>query len=547
MKNLAKKVGSVALATLMSLSIVSFAACTDDSTTSSNDIPLVNTEGKTKITANIYFGEYGYDWLKRLAAEWSNANESYWVDVDYSLDLSGAIVKKILAGDKYDIYFTEDPNFQSLFDKNMLEDLSDVLEMKPEGTRTVGEKINNLNEWKKVASKGESTYLLPNTLSPVGLIYDHGRFQANGWLCTDANGNLTVGKDGVAGTYDDGQPQTWEEFNTMLGKITRSTVSNDVFCYMGSKNPVYVNNIMFAYLAQYLGDEQYSWFTDKDSHGNTVQLIDGTKTVIGIDEGYKFFSIDGMDKMCKFMQNYVVNPLYVTDRTLTDSSFSVNESHVAFISDGDYAPAFLVEGNWWEFGSYRDFEANKDYGGAGFGENDYRYMLLPVIEGQKTPEDQSVLFSQTGGCIAVTKSNDSDKTAAIKDFICYVLRDESMERVTKETGAIWNYNYTISEAGKAELTPFIRNTYEMMNDTEHIKVRSFSIDLATTPFVSHGGWTSLSLLVASNGDPYMVPAYRNAGNAAKYLSQLQSSSGYTDPASWKSMINLLRTYGFYQN
>ena len=128
-----------------------------------------------------------------------------------------------------------------------------------------------------------------------------------------------------------------------------------------------------------------------------------------------------------------------------------------------------------------------------------------------------------------------------------MLRDDSMERVTKETGAIWNYNYTISKEGKAELTPFIRNTYEMMNDTDHIKVRSFSIDLATTPFVSHGGWTSLSLLVGSNGDPYMVPAYRNAGNAAKYLSQLQSSSGYTDPASWKSMINLLRTYGFYQN
>lgn len=543
MKNLVKKIGSVVLATLMSLSISSFASCGK----SSSDIPPIDKTGKTKITANIYFGEYGYDWLKRLAAEWSNANDSYWVDVDYSLELSGALVKKILAGDKYDIYFTEDPNFQSLFDKDVLEDLSDVLEMRPEGTRTVGEKINDLNEWKKVASKGESTYLLPNTLSPVGLIYDHGRFQANGWLCTDANGDLTVGKDGVAGTYDDGQPQTWAEFNTMLGKITRSSVSNDVFCYMGSKNPVYVNNIMFAYLAQYLGDEQYSWFTDKDSHGNTVKLVDGTETVIGIDEGYKFFSIDGMDKMCRFMQNYIVNPLYVTDRTLTDSSFSVNESHVAFISDGDYAPAFLVEGNWWEFGSYRDFEANKDYGGAGFGENDYRYMLLPVIEGQKTPEDQSVLFSQTGGCIAVTKSNDDNKTAAIKDFICYVLRDDSMERVTKETGAIWNYNYTISGEGKAELTPFIRNTYEMMNDTDHIKVRSFSIDLATTPFVSHGGWTSLSLLVGSNGDPYMIPAYRNAGNATKYLGQLQSSSGYTDPASWKSMINLLRTYGFYQN
>ena len=547
MKNWAKKVGSLALAVLMSLSVASFTACRGDSSDSSNDIPEINTEGKTKITANLYFGEYGFDWLKRLAAEWSNANDKYWINVDYSMDLSGALVKKIMAGEKADIYFTEDPNFQTLFG-TYLEDLSDVLNMKPEGKRTIGEKINNMDEWEKVASKDGATYLLPNTLSPLGLIYDHGRFQANGWLCTDANGNLTVGKDGVAGTYDDGQPQTWAEFNTMLGKITRSSVSNDVFCYMGAKNPGYVNNIMFAYLAQYLGEEQYSWFVDKDSHGNTVTLLDGTETVIGIDDGYKFFSIDGMDEMCKFMQNYMVNPLYVTDRTLTDSSFGVNESHVAFISDGDYAPAFIVEGNWWEFGSYRDFEANAEYGGVGFGENDYRYMLLPVIEGQKTPEDQSVLFSQTGGCIAVTKSNDDNKLAAIKDFLCYVLRDDTMERVTKETGAIWNYNYTISEEGKAELTPFIRNTYEMMNDTDHITVRSFSLDLATTPLVSHGGWTGLSMLVGVNGDPYMVSAYRNAGSsAAEFLKDLQNSSGYTDPATWKSMINTVRTYGFYQD
>lgn len=547
MKNYVKKVGSLALAVLMSLSVASFTACRGDSSDSSNDIPVVNTEGKTKITANLYFGEYGFDWLKRLAAEWSNANDKYWINVDYSMDLSGALVKKIMAGEKADIYFTEDPNFQTLFG-TYLEDLSDVLNMKPEGKRTIGEKIKNMDEWEKVASKDGATYLLPNTLSPLGLIYDHGRFQANGWLCTDANGNLTVGKDGVAGTYDDGQPQTWTEFNTMLGKITRSSVSNDVFCYMGAKNPGYVNNIMFAYLAQYLGEEQYSWFVDKDSHGNTVTLLDGTKTVIGIDDGYKFFSIDGMDEMCKFMQNYMVNPLYVTDRTLTDSSFGVNESHVAFISDGDYAPAFIVEGNWWEFGSYRDFEANAEYGGVGFGENDYRYMLLPVIEGQKTPEDQSVLFSQTGGCIAVTKSNDDNKLAAIKDFLCYVLRDDTMERVTKETGAIWNYNYTISEEGKAELTPFIRNTYEMMNDTDHITVRSFSLDLATTPLVSHGGWTGLSMLVGVNGDPYMVSAYRNAGSsAAEFLKDLQNSSGYSDPATWKAMINTIRTYGFYQD
>lgn len=549
MKYLTKKFGSIALATLLSLSVISFAGCKGNNTSdSSNDIPIVNTEGKKEITANIYFGEYGIDWLKRVSAEWSNANDGYYVTVDYSLDLAQTVAQKIQTGDCSDIYLTEDPFVQSLYQGGYLEDLSDVLTMKPEGTKTIQEKINDFDAWKKVASyKGEGLYMLPNTLSPLGLIYDHGRFAENGWLCKDASGNLTVGKDGVAGTYDDGQPQTWEEFNAMLAKITRSSVGNDVFCYMGSKYPGYVNNVILAYLAQYLGEEQYRWFIEKDSQGNMVKLVDGTEAAISIDDGYKFFSIDGLDEMCKFIQDYLVNPLYVTDRTLKDGAFSVNESHVAFISDGEYAPAFLVEGNWWEFGSIRDFEANAEYGGAAFGENDYRYMLLPAIAGQKTPVDESVVFSQTGGGIFVTKSNDREKVAAIKDFLCYLLRDDTMEKVTLETGAMWNYDYTISPEKQAQMTPFIRNTYNMLHDTEHVTIHSFSLDLASTPICAFGGWNDMSPLVSKNGEPYMVRGYQTAGSAAAYLAELRNTSGYSDPATWKSMVDLAKSYGFYQD
>ena len=50
-----------------------------------------------------------------------------------------------------------------------------------------------------------------------GFVYDHEIFYNKGYLFTQADGEtLTVGKDGKAGTYDDGQPTTIAEWDIMI-------------------------------------------------------------------------------------------------------------------------------------------------------------------------------------------------------------------------------------------------------------------------------------------------------------------------------------------
>lgn len=498
---------------------------------------------KKKISASIFFGEFGVEWLENLAEEWNSTTESgYYVDVDSDINLSGTIASNIKSGSTYDFYINEDCGFQQLIRDGYLEDLSDLLSVKPDGTVSIQEKIKDYEKWQSVAAYDEKMYMLPYNISPVGLVYNHDRFIKNGWLLTDADGTLTAGKDGVKGTYDDGQPTTMAEFKTMLSVIKVSNLES-VFAYMGSEHPEYVNNIIYAYLAQYLGEENYEIFLAHDSNGKEVKMSDGSKQSISIQEGYKTWQMDGMIQTADFIGDYLVNSAYVSDTVLTDPSFDVDASHVAFIKASEEAPAFLVEGNWWEYGSYALFESNVNYGGKGWNEDEYRYMLLPDIEGQAS--EKSVFFSQTGGSIIVPKQNDSEKIKAIKEFLTFMLKDDNMAKVTANTGMMWNYNYTISSEQEATMTKFTKNTYKMMQDKANIQIYSTFIDTSATPIYAYSALGTGSLMFGKDGQTLLTTEYRRTGDTASFLSAIQSS--YVTMDKWEAALNQAKSFGFYKD
>ena len=536
MKKLFKKLLGLVMAASLA---VSMAACNGNNNNSgggtSND--SADTKGKTAIKVSFFIGEFGDEWLKTLANEWSKTNDSYYIDVKSNLNLGGTIVADIKSGSSFDMFITEDCSFQQLFSGNYLEDLSGLLDEKPENGKTIGEKISGKEQWLKAASSDGKTYLLPYNISPCGLIFDYDRFKDNCWLITDADGSISAGKDGVKGTYDDGQPANMSEFNAMCEKIKASGV-DDVFVYMGATHPEYVNNLAYAYLAGVLGEEGYNAFYTHDSNGKEIELLDGTKTVVTIEDGYKTWLMKGVKDMAEFVQNYLCNTKFVSEVTLSDKSFDVDTSHTAFIDTSDNAPAFIVEGNWFENGSRSLINSNVSYGGKPYGTSDYRYMILPSVSGEK-----SQMFSQTGGSMLVVKQNDSAKSAAIKDFIKYMLKDENLGKVTADTGMIWNYNYDIPTQTAAKMTKFTKNAYDMVQDTKNVTVRSFYIDTAATPIYSYSSLGTSGLMLFSELQYDIVPAFRNAGSAAKLIETLTK---YNDAQKWSGYLSQAKSYGFYK-
>lgn len=55
-------------------------------------------KGKTAIRLSYFIGEFGDEWLKSQAKEWSASNEKYYVDVKTNLNLGGTIVADIRSG-----------------------------------------------------------------------------------------------------------------------------------------------------------------------------------------------------------------------------------------------------------------------------------------------------------------------------------------------------------------------------------------------------------------------------------------------------------------
>lgn len=498
-----------------------------------------DNKGKTAIKLSYFIGEFGDDWLKDIAKNWSKTNEKYYIDVKSNLNLGATIVADVKSGSNFDMFIVEDCSFQQLFVNNAgyLEDLSDLLNEKPENGKTIGEKISDKDKWLSVASFDDKVYMFPYNISPCGLIFDYDRFEKNGWLVTDSDGSVSAGKDGIKGTYDDGQPANMREFETMCKKIKSSGV-DDVFLYMGANHPEYVNNVAYAYLAGALGEDDYNIFYKHDSAGKEIELYDGTKTTVTIENGYKTWYMKGVKEMTEFVQDYLCNGKYVGEVTLSDKSLDVDASHTQFIAVDEKAPAFIVEGNWFENGSRSLIESNVRYGGKKYGESDFRYMILPSETG-----NINHMFSQTGGSMFVVKQNDAEKTAAIKDFIKYLLKDENLGSVTANTGMIWNYAYNISAAQKASMTKFTKNTYDMVSDRKNVALHSFYIDTAATPIYTYSSLGANGLILYYEFQYSIVSAFREKGSASKLMESIVS---YNNENEWNKYLTQARSYGFYK-
>jgi len=492
-------------------------------------------KGKTAIKLSFFIGEFGDEWIKNLAKSWNATSEKYYVDVKTNLNLGGTIVADVKSGASFDMYVTEDCSLQQLFAGDYLEDLSDLLETSPDGGKTIKEKINDYEHWTEAAAYNGKTYLLPYNISPCGLIFDYERFKSNGWLVTDADGNVSAGRDGKPGTYDDGQPQTMAEFKKMCEKIKVSGV-DDVFLYMGANHPEYANNVLYAYLAGVLGDEGYKTFYKHESDGKEVEFTDGTKSVVSIENGYKTWHMKGVDSMTEFLQDYLCNNRYVSEATLSDKALTVQASHASFIKVDDKAPAFIIEGNWFEYGSKSLIESNVRYGGKAYGTSDYRYMLLPVAG-----ESKSQIFSQTGGSVFVVKQNDSEKSAAIKDFIKTMLKDDNMAKVTADTGMIWNYSYEMADSNA--MTKFTKNAYDLVRDSANVSVHSFYIDTAATPIYTYSSLGAAGLMMCSELQYNLVTGFRDKGDAKALLDSIVA---FNNSSRWSGYLSQARSYGFYK-
>ena len=529
MKTITKKIGQGTLAAMLAATVLTSVACggapIGGQMQSDGDIG-----GKTRITFSVYNGGTGTQWIEDMANVWNKTSEKYHITIrpekiDY-------LLTELQTTPTADAYYTAEASYFSAVKRGLLEDLSDVLSLKMDGdTKTIGEKFEAVpdwySDWRKIATNnGQGMYLLPYADMFNGISFDYDLFRDMGWLipadaddpqvladlraqgiecntsgteilCTGYTGDLdhfyydinepimSAGKDGLYGTYDDGQPTTEAEWNNMLVKISSRA---KVFLWSGLYDS-YVNLTFEAVMAQYSGLDAFDAWITFDSNGKEVTMSDGAKKVITIDNGYEVYGLDGYKRAFEFMKKYFNNSLYNHDKCISNITHleAQNLYLLGFYEQKDNPlTAMLVDGAWWENEARAMFESLEEAGETdrGYGKRDYRYMLLPKMDGQKGIDGQgngSVLAVQNSGTVMVPKTEDKEKLAVIKEFIAYTMSDENLRKFTVQTGVINPYYYELTAEDRENMTPLANATWDIYHDTENIALVRPTLLQATVP------------------------------------------------------------------
>ena len=312
-------------------------------------IVLRNAEeqrNKYKVFVSVFNGGHGVAWAEKAAADFNETSDYYKIEIVPEKSGGADIIADVESGSpSASAYFSCDVQFQQAIYQDLFADLSSVLEKKVDGEDglTVGAKMKNRDLWMTAASKnGSGCYMLPYSDSFMGLVYDHDLFVDKQWLNFAENsdpvkndlteqgieyreqGNrlifvngevnsyyeendfiLTAGKDDTYGTYDDGQPETIEEWGNMLNKISIRD-GEKAFIWSG-KNATYLDEIFAAVFAQYVGKDAFDTYFDFDSDGKTVLMADGSEKIITVDNGSDVYKMKGIRETFDFMNTYFIN------------------------------------------------------------------------------------------------------------------------------------------------------------------------------------------------------------------------------------------------
>lgn len=507
-----KKVRLTALIAACSL-VITGTGCSNGS---KDDYSRQEVEGKTSIYVDVTNGGYGYDWLEEMAVEWENleGNDKYHIIVKPSTNQDqSSVVSDYEAGSASNIYMWSHNIYSSVINKGYVEDLSDMLSVKPDGDKTIEELLGDAEGVKKALSFGQTgkLYGLPFGDCPATLIFDYDTFVDNDWLfwaknTEEVKSALTeqgieyevkggeilyvsggekvnyekgdriaaCGKDGKYGTYDDGQPVNITEWKQLLENIC-DTSNSYPFVYT-SKYTNYVRNGMLAMLAQYAGLEGYETFLNYS--GNYTDST-GTHTVT-LDKGYEVYDMEAFSVAANFMKDSMFTENNVYPASWKSNDFTHRDAQNKFLlgyQQNAAAPtaAMLFDGVWWETEAKPMFNSLAERGmtDRGYGKRDYRIMLFPDIEGQAGANGDgtgSVLEAMDNGSCFVMKNSNPEIVEKCKSFLAYTLTRSSLAKFTVKSGCVRPYKYTLTEEEYNSLTPFGKNLWNCYSDRENITI-----------------------------------------------------------------------------
>ena len=442
-------------------------------------------DGKALINIATYDGGVGTEWINRICAQLKEAFADYTDPQLEKLGLRGVDFRvdaneihygqNIEVGLSYDVYFTEMVDYAYCAKKGFFLDVTDAItsDLSEFGdTGTIEDKLDD--SFKSFLKFNNNKYYgLPFYEGFYNLIYDVDLFDKE-FLFFDEEGNigetsqsqhLSAGPDNVDGTWDDGLPRTYEEFDV----LTSNLEANYTPIVLTGGLTDYVNRYIQNHYVNYEGKEQsllnYN-FNGTARNLGTVSESGGDVTITHLPEKQISEYKDGVNLQKQlgkyhaldFLKNHMMNGnnLYLaTNHKEAQKNFIATKYGTNTEKRFNYG--LLVEGSWWENEAGAYLKADEAKGG---GKLNRRFGILPVpkVSEDQLGEKQTMISLNSSFCFVSNKTYYPELSKKVFKFFH---TNKSLSSFTATTSATRAFNYTIEDSDAAECSYFSRQLMAM--------------------------------------------------------------------------------------
>lgn len=490
-----------ALIILVVMLVSLFVACGDPTNTDDPTKEQIDTT-RTQLYIYNFNGGYGSDWLVAAKKRYEELHK----DDVYEEGKKGVQIminpqKTSITGymsnildNRDEIYFTEYAYYYTLLSEGVLGDITEAVTA---DLSSLGDAQGSTIESKLTAeqknyfgiTEGNETkyYGLPHYSGYSGLIYNIDLFEDKGYYFLDdrsdvevlidnfvasyPNGKRSAGPDGEYGTSDDGLPATYEDF-FMLCEFIASD-GNTPVCWTGANYRDYLNNFLQALVADYEGlDNMMLNYTlsgtasDLGTISGSSLVKDSSSTEITAENAYELKRQSGKYYALSFLEKLIKTSDYHNSLAFNNSYSHMNAQEdflYAGHDGGETKPiAMLCDGVWWQSEAKQTFDDMVASSGAEFSADNrnFGWMPLPKATSDKVGENNTLFDHIYSICFMKANVAEWKKPLAL-DFIKFVHTDESLVEYTTITNTPKAFNYTLTEAQKAELSPYGRSLMEI--------------------------------------------------------------------------------------
>ncbi len=485
----AKKLLVLVLAFVLGItSLFTFTACSSEE----------DYGDRTVLRVGLFEGGWGAEWINKVVEKFEADYPEYkvLVDGDKTKYNKGTLLGVIDTG-RQDLFiapmYLYDAVSQGKFmDITELMDtpLNEIVKSSSD-TATIKSKMwPELDEFYKSYNNENKYYSIPFGGGIYSLNYDRDLFNekslfikkgtGNGTPITWVNesGDLSLGQDGKAGTYDDGLPITRQDFLDLLMQMR----INGVTPFIWSKQSSYQTNFLNSFVASYEGKDNFNLF--KTMNGEYTFEGDSTPTTITSENAYKLQGMTGKKMAIQFASDIVMDSAnYHADsgRETCDFLDAQNKYLVSVHmakSGSDQPVAFLIDGAHWyneAKGTIAEMEAmSDDYKDRRFG-----IMPFPQYDGAQT-EKATFFASSFYTQVFIRKRAEQPELAKL--FLAYLHTEESLRICTQYSGMVRPLNYTMPDEILSTMPYYYQSLWNTFSSADIVH------NVSTNPLIYKNEW-----------------------------------------------------------